>query len=115
MQQMELSFARSTDPETSHAGGSDVRIRSGSQRAVLLSAYADGKGLTATEAALKAHVSLESCYWKRCSELRQAGYIQTLTDSDGSSVTRKNPRSGSWQEVNVITPKGLSWLESNNE
>jgi hypothetical protein len=103
--------ARATDPETSHRGGQDVQIRAGSQQAILLRSYfVRTEGLTATEAATEAGVSLLSCYWKRCSELRQGGFIRPLLDDDGAPVTRVNPHSGSHQEVNVITSKGRSWI-----
>lgn len=112
--ELDLPLARVADPETSHSGGDDVRVRVGSQRAILLQSYYDNpEGLTATEAAEMAGVSLLSCYWKRCSELRQGHYISTLLDERGAPVTRINPHSGSRQEVCVITSKGRSWTSVN--
>ena len=107
---------RATDPETSHHGAQDVRVRAGSQKAMLLRGYfVRPEGLTATEAAVEAGISLTSCYWKRCSELRQGGYIAPLSDDDGATVTRVSPVSGSRQEVNVITSKGRSWVTVSDE
>lgn len=116
MSQLELDYAkaRGNDPKTSHDGGADVSVRAGSQRAKLLAAYSGSpEGLTATEAAMSAGVSLESCYWKRCSELRQGGYIEAVFRENGEPMTRKNPRSGSSQEVNALTRLGQQWLENN--
>lgn len=69
--------ARRRDYPTSNAGASDVSYRAGSQKARLLAAYQDAGsvGLTDEEACTAARISLLSCYWKRCNELRQAGVI----------------------------------------
>lgn len=69
--------ARNSDPLTSHLGAVSISYRSGSQKAKLLQAYATAgaNGLTDEEAAERAGLSMRSCYWKRCSELRQDGYV----------------------------------------
>ena len=69
--------SRRGDRATSIAGARAVAYRAGSQKALLLSAYAiaGARGLTDEEAAAAAGLSIRSCYWKRCGELRQDGYI----------------------------------------
>lgn len=72
--------ARRRDPATSQQGAASVKMRAGSQRAKLLHAYSvapesRGHGFTADEAAAWAQLPATSCYWKRCSELREAGLI----------------------------------------
>ena len=71
---------RRHDHVTSVAGAQAVSYRAGSQKERLLRAYryAGPDGLTDEEACVLAGISLRSCYWKRCSELREDGVI-TLT------------------------------------
>lgn len=87
---------------TSKDGWEQVQVRAGSQRARLLRAYADAGdgGLTNHEAGVAADL-LNSCYWKRCSELKEAGYIAS------NEKERVNPATGSKQSVCVLTPAGL--------
>lgn len=72
-------LARASDPATSHRAAKSAAIRSGSQKHTLLRAYAmaGGVGLTDEEAASVTRLdqARSCCWWKRCSELRQAGYI----------------------------------------
>lgn len=69
--------ARISDPITSHMGDQDVRPRSLSQRDRLLQAFVrHPDGLTDEEAATVAGLSPRSCWWKRCSELRELGLIE---------------------------------------
>jgi hypothetical protein len=103
--------ARSTDPATSHQAAASVavRIRAGSQRAVLLTAYADAGdyGLTNEGAGIITGLADRHgcCYWKRCGELLAAGYI-AATDNTRTS------RAGEAQRVCVITPAGLRALDN---
>lgn len=80
--------ARASDPSTSRAAARDVSFRAGSQKAKLLGAFAEGE-YTDEEAAVRAGLSLRSCFWKRCGELRDAGLIeftgQTRRGSAGSA------------------------------
>ena len=94
--------ARTSDPVTSHAAGESVALRSGSQKARLLAAYyaAGGHGLTDDEAAEQTYLT-HGCYWKRCSELRQDGYIYDL------GITRRGPLHGEARIVCAITHKGI--------
>lgn len=72
-----LGRTRRDDHATSIAGAASVAYRAGTQKAALLAAYqaAGAAGLTDEEAAEAAGISLRSCYWKRCGELRQDGVI----------------------------------------
>lgn len=94
--------ARTSDPVTAHIGGESVALRSGSQKATLLAAYyaAGGHGLTDDEAARQTGLD-RGCFWKRCSELRQDGYIYHL------GITRRGPLHGEARIVCAITHKGI--------
>lgn len=104
--------SRTTDPETSHAAAREIKIRAGSQRARLLQAFAYWQddaatakawahsGLTDEEAMKWAiGVSSDSEYSKRCSELREAGYIEPTGETRTGS-------SGLQRIVSRITEKG---------
>lgn len=98
--------ARKSDPNTSKAAGESVAMRSGSQKYILLQAYANAtEGLTDEEAGTNSGLASKPkcCYWKRCSELRQAGYISTTGETRASSV-------GEQQQVCVITEEGRKLL-----
>jgi hypothetical protein len=105
-------LARSTDPDTSHRGAADIRPRQGTQMWGLLQAYLDAGdlGLTADEAGEDADLT-HTGYWKRCSDLYQAGFTRTLMDGD--RVVTRPGRAGSSQEVRIITSKGRSWISVN--
>lgn len=100
-------FAKSTidgywkNSKTSKAGWQDVQVRAHTQKYELLRAYVEAgdDGLTNYEAGRNAHM-LKSCYWKRCGELKRAGYIAA------NGEERINLTSGSKQAVCVITPQG---------
>ena len=69
---------RRNDHASSRAGARDVGYRAGSQKARLLAVYeaAFPEALTDEEAARSAGLYVTGCcYWKRCSELRDAGAI----------------------------------------
>jgi hypothetical protein len=68
---------RRDDKASSIAGAESVAYRAGSQKAKLLEAYAraGARGLTDEQAAELAGLNMRSCFWKRCGELRQDGYI----------------------------------------
>jgi hypothetical protein len=101
--------ARSTDPATSHAGARSMRIRAGSQRAVLLAAYADAGayGLTNDDAGVVTGLADRPgcCYWKRCGELLAAGYIRATDET-------RTSRAGEFQRVCVMTRAGLEALDN---
>jgi len=101
--------ARSTDPATSHAGARSMRIRAGSQRAVLLAAYADAGdyGLTNDGAGVVTGLADRPgcCYWKRCGELLAAGYIRATDETRTSRALES-------QRVCVITRAGLEALDN---
>ena len=97
---------RATDPETSVAGAESIAYRAGSQKAKLLEAYSRHPvaGLTDEEACVEAGLSLRSCFWKRCSEMRQDGYIFE------TGQTRLGD-AGVARMVCIITPLGLTSLQ----
>jgi len=102
--------SRKSDPKTSKAAGAS--IRPSSQAGKLLEAFSDrlplvhsGRlsdlAMNATEAKDAAGLSDVSCYWKRVSELKQAGLIRPM---DG--VLRPCRRSGKLRESYIITDEG---------
>jgi hypothetical protein len=72
-------MARSSDPDTSRDAAQQVRYRAGSQVMRLLDAFARAgrMGLTDEQAADVTGLSANraACWWRRCSDLRDAGYI----------------------------------------
>jgi hypothetical protein len=100
--------ARTTDGTTSVAPLRNLSIRAGSQRATLLAVYAGTLfGFTDEEAGTTSGLARlpRCCYWKRCSELRQAGYIEPTGDTRLSTA-------GESQQVCRITQAGLDALAS---
>ena len=97
---------RATDPATSTKAAQSLWVRAGSQRALLLSRYAVAD-MTDEEAGHASGLAQQTkcCYWKRCSELRQAGYIAPTGLLRPSSA-------GSDQRVCSITPAGRDILDS---
>jgi hypothetical protein len=67
---------REPDRPTSVQGARDVKHRRTSQAMRLLAEYKKGD-LTDEEAAVRSGIAAlpKACYWKRCSDLRSAGYI----------------------------------------
>jgi hypothetical protein len=109
--------SRSTDPDTSHVATAEIRVKAGSQRARLLAAFHDvdvrinlsglHEGLTDEEAMGYAiGVSPGSEYAKRCSELREGGFIEPTGETRAGSA-------GPQRIVSRITPKGRAWVEAN--
>ena len=97
---------RATDPATSTKAAQNLWVRAGSQRELLLSKYAVAD-MTDEEAGHASGLAQQTkcCYWKRCSELRQAGYIAPTGLLRPSSA-------GSDQRVCSITPAGRDILDS---
>ena len=97
---------RANNGATSKAGAKSLTVRAGSQRALLLSRYAL-EAMTDEEAGHASGLAMRSkcCYWKRCSELRQAGYISVTGSVRVSSA-------GVDQLVCAITPAGRTVLAS---
>ena len=106
--QLTFPVARNTDPATSKAAGKSIAITSGSQRAIILQAYLSGDytddeiGVLTGYADQQLHPNCN--YWKRCSELRQAGYIETTGDTRLS-------RANKLQQVCRITDAGRLVLD----
>ena len=95
---------RANDEATSKAGAKSLRVRAGSQRALLLSRY-EADSMTDEEAGHASGLAMlpKCCYWKRCSELRQAGYIAVTGSVRVSSA-------GVEQQVCEITQEGRAVL-----
>lgn len=99
--------SRTTDPATSHAAAREIKVKAGSQRALLLEAFYEApyrrfydKGMTDEQAMeFAVGVSPNSEYSKRCSELREAGYIEPTGETRTGS-------SGLQRIVSRITAKG---------
>jgi len=104
-------LARTDDPSTSHAAAVAVAPKTGSHKFRLLVEYAgavDRNGLTDAEAAARAYL-LGTGYWKRCSDLRNDGFIAPLHDASGNVVVRYTAN-GDANMVCAITDKGLAAL-----
>ena len=101
------SNARNSDPSTSKSGAISVAMRAGSQKELLLKEYKANQifGLIDEEAGNASGLAYKNkcCYWKRCSELRQAGLIYPIGVTRASSV-------GEQQQVCSITEAGLKAL-----
>lgn len=105
--------SRTSDPETSRKAEPGP-IRAGSQRHRLLAAFGQesaAAGLTDEEAAdLADGVPYRSEFAKRCSELREVGWITVVTKlSDGAPLTRAGV-SGQQRIVSAITDAGRAAL-----
>lgn len=100
------SFVRHTDPPTSQeaAASRDNRIRWASQKHKLLAAFAERADMTDEEAGkVTGLYSSRACYWKRCGELRDLGYIED------TGRTRPS-KCGHEVIVSTITQAGLAAL-----
>lgn len=94
--------ARHTDPATSHTAAASVKVRAGSHKARLLAQYATASGgLTDDAAAVRAGLD-RSCFWKRCSEMREDGLIRD------TGFVRRGPLHGEDRMVCMITAAGLA-------
>lgn len=93
--------ARTSDPETSHNAARHVQPRRGSQAMRLLQAYADWGSMSDEMATRKAGLVNG---WKRCSDLRNAGYIKPTGELVTSSM-------GAQVQVCGITDLGMSRLK----
>lgn len=101
---------RSSDPDTSRMADEKSQVRADSQRYWVLTAYSEFENLTDYEAMLGSpNISEDSCYWKRCSELRQMGLIEPMYDPYGNILTRKG-KHDSERMVCQITALGRSVL-----
>lgn len=96
--------ARHTDPDTSKRAADNARHRAPNQRERLLAAYARNGALLDSDAAKVAGLyGTRSCWWKRCSELRQLGYTLEVG-------TRVDPETRSEGMVCEITELGREYL-----
>ena len=93
---------RTNDYATSIAGASSVRMRAGSQKAKLLAAFVSGDH-TDEQAAVVAGLSVRSCFWKRCGELRDLELIAFTGEQRTGSA-------GVPCGVSAMTPAGRQLL-----
>jgi len=96
---------RANDPATSKAGAKESVMSARSHRYKLLVCY-QAADLTDSEAGQASGLAQTgSGYWKRCSELRQAGYIEDLGKV-------RTVHTGMQQRVCSITQAGREILSS---
>lgn len=103
--------ARITDPETSHEvlKNKNITIKWGTHRYSLLMEYAENPdGLIDEKACELAGIADLASPWRRCTDLRQGGYIQHTGQKEKSSR-------GCNQMVCKITEKGLHMIRSMQE
>jgi hypothetical protein len=100
---------RNPDYSTSAEGARHVGRRAPNQRMQLLLQYREAaeQGLTDEEAARAAGLFERTCYWKRCGELRQDGYVERIS---GYGVRMGS--AGTNRIVCAITDVGLRKLTS---
>lgn len=95
---------REPDQAGSVAGAQSVAYRAGSQKARLLNAYIEAypEALTDEEAAVRAGLTANRtcCWWKRCGELRQDGYIEQTDEMRRGSA-------GVARLTSVFLPEGV--------
>lgn len=98
---------RRTDPTTSRRAGTSAKRRAPSQRDLLLREFANGKELTDEQAGIASGLASKPncCYWKRLSELRSLGLIET---TGRTALSRASEQ----QRVCRITPAGIRHLEA---
>ena len=96
---------RNGDPTTSMMAGESVKDRLTNFRLRLLEQYEKNRteGLTDDEARSRAGFTRDHGYWKRCSDLRNAGYVAP------TGQTRPG-NSGRQQMVCVITDEGRDFF-----
>jgi hypothetical protein len=96
---------RRSDSNTSTEGAKDVTIRAGSQRTILLETYAlYGTAMTDEVVGILSGLrSKNAGYWKRCSELRRAGFIVATGET-------RQSLNGSMQQCCRITDSGRQAL-----
>jgi len=104
---MYLPTHRKHDQLTSVMAGADVVMRAGSQKFKLLVCYTNtNNGLTDEEAGERSGLlAKRTCYWRRCSDLREFGLIRD------TGTTRKSSL-GKDMMVCVITDAGRELLRS---
>lgn len=103
------THARSSDPVTSKRAAHSAKLRAGTHKHRLLVAYSRAAvGFTDEEAAVRADL-LSVGYWKRCSDLRNAGLIEPVKHANGGIVTRLTDN-GDHVMVCSITDLGLATL-----
>jgi hypothetical protein len=85
----------------------ELRVRAGSQRWELLRQYVEHGPLTNEQAGDLSGLSERKgcCYWKRCGELLEHGYIADTGE-------QRRSQAGEMQRICRVTDKGLALLSS---
>lgn len=96
---------RTQDYTSSIEGSRSVAYRAGTQKARLLKAFGELGDATDEEAAKRAGISLLSCYWKRCGELRADGLIEWVYAHNDHAQRRGN--AGTFRNLSRITAPGV--------
>jgi hypothetical protein len=93
-----------------YAVSKELRIRAGSQRWTLLRQYVEHGPLTNEQAGDLSGLSEKKscCYWKRCGELLQHGYLADTGVEIRSQV-------GEMQRVCKVTDKGLAAIQGGSQ
>lgn len=101
-----VSPARTTDPATSHAAAARLGPRAGTQRRTVLGVYVEGEALTDAQAAARAGLlGTRASWWKRCSELREGGYLAVV----GLAT---DPTTGQTVQTSALTARGLAAMRA---
>ena len=104
--------ARTTDPVTSHLAAIESPERVAQRDRILLAFYFNRRrAMTDEQASQEAGVSPRSCWWRRCSELREDGLIFRVADESGNSIQVKGSQ-GRPVHASIITGVGTSYLRS---
>ncbi|QZE10488.1 hypothetical protein SEA_SCOOBYDOOBYDOO_171 [Mycobacterium phage ScoobyDoobyDoo] len=112
---MTTIHARNTDPETSHLAAEDSRrdriiyelLRAHVEAVREFGDSYDGmNGLTAEENAIMAGFDPKDGAWRRCSDLRNLGWISWAQGPDGRTLKRR-ASTGKLQGVARLTDAGV--------
>lgn len=104
--------ARNTDPVTSHLAAIESPGRVAQKDRILLAYYFNRhRAMTDEQAAEEAGVSPRSCWWKRCSDLRDDGLVFRVSHDNGTPVQVIGSQ-GRPVHLSLISGKGTSYLRS---
>ena len=103
-----LGNARATDPDTSHAAAAMSRLGRNKLMFELLSSFSSGghEGITdesAYERISSRFPKAKRSWWKRCSDLRQFGFIEP-------TGKKSRTETGAMARVCRVTPVGMAAL-----
>lgn len=100
---------RKNDYDTSIEAALSIEESAVTQQKKLLDVYRrHPEGLLDDEAGHMAGLD-QSCFWKRCGELREMGLTVWLEDDWGKILKRKSPFSGRKRGISGVTPLGETY------